>query len=306
MAGSGTAHLRAPEDTLLRVEHLVVEFPVGNTGLVVNAVSDVSFDVRRGETLGLVGESGCGKSTTGRAVLQLPKPTSGKVLLEGHDITASTGDDLRAVRSQLQMIFQDPISSLNPRRTVADVVAEPLVVRWLESFPRSPVARGWEAYAPWLVRLWNRLWAWGRWTLPILAVAALTWIVGTRAQGSGPVGGPEPTGVAGALAHLVDVTPFIAVPGLVLLAPFVIAFAVTAALWLVLVLAMPFAAIPRTIAVRRDRARFRAEADAKVRDVLDTVGLDPDVAMPKRPHEFSGGQCQRICIARALVVDPRS
>ena len=86
MAGSGTAHLRAPDDVLLRVEHLVVDFPVGRTGLSVHAVADVSFDVAAGETLGLVGESGCGKSSTGRAVVQSPPPTAGRVLLDGVDL----------------------------------------------------------------------------------------------------------------------------------------------------------------------------------------------------------------------------
>ncbi|MPY94909.1 MAG: ATP-binding cassette domain-containing protein [Acidimicrobiia bacterium] len=303
MAGSGTAHLRRPDEVLLRVENLVVEFPVGNTGLKVNAVSDVSLDLRPGETLGLVGESGCGKSTTGRAIMQLPKPTSGHVLLDGQDITTATGVDLRAARSQMQMIFQDPISSLNPRRRVAGIVAEPLTVRWLDSFPHSPVSRAWEAYTRRLVGWWYHLWRWGRLTLPLLILAALTWVVGTRAAESA---GPEEelSGIAEALSKLVDVTPFVAVPAAALAAPFVAAFAATAAVWLVLVVVMPIAAIPRTVKVRRDRPRFRREADAKVREVLDTVGLDPDIAMPKRPHEFSGGQCQRICIARALVLDP--
>ena len=80
MAGTGKAHLRDDDDIVLRVEDLVVEFPVGRTGLVVNAVSGISLDVRRGETLGLVGESGCGKSTTGRAIMQLPRPTSGSIV----------------------------------------------------------------------------------------------------------------------------------------------------------------------------------------------------------------------------------
>ena len=87
MAGTGKAHLRDGDDIVLRVEDLVVEFPVGRTGLVVNAVSGISLDVRRGETLGLVGESGCGKSTTGRAIMQLPRPTSGSVTFEGQDMT---------------------------------------------------------------------------------------------------------------------------------------------------------------------------------------------------------------------------
>ncbi|MEY2571729.1 MAG: peptide/nickel transport system ATP-binding protein, partial [Acidimicrobiaceae bacterium] len=87
MAGSGTAHLRAPEAALLRAEDLTVEFPVGHKGVKVHAVSGISLDVLEGETLGLVGESGCGKSTTGRALMQLPRPTSGRVLFEGRDLT---------------------------------------------------------------------------------------------------------------------------------------------------------------------------------------------------------------------------
>ena len=112
MAGSGTAHLRNTGETLLRAENLVVEFPVGRTGLKVHAVSDVSIDVREGETLGLVGESGCGKSTTGRALMQLPRPTGGDVIYNGTDLTELSGPDLRRLRPEMQMIFQDPISSL--------------------------------------------------------------------------------------------------------------------------------------------------------------------------------------------------
>ena len=122
MAGTGTAHLR--DDVLLRVEDLVVEFKT-KAG-VVHAVSGISLDVREGETLGLVGESGCGKSTTGRAIMQLPPPTSGQVLFEGVDLATLSGQQLREVRTRLQFIFQDPISSLNPRRKVKDIVAEPL------------------------------------------------------------------------------------------------------------------------------------------------------------------------------------
>ncbi|MEO7555408.1 MAG: oligopeptide/dipeptide ABC transporter ATP-binding protein [Acidimicrobiales bacterium] len=181
MAGTGTAHLRPAADALLRAEHLTVEFPVSRS-LKVHAVSDISIDVRAGETLGLVGESGCGKSTTGRALMQLPRPTSGSVLFDGVDLTTLGSQALRALRPQLQLIFQDPISSLNPRRSVGDIVVEPL-------------------------RIWGR---------------------GTR-----------------------------------------------------------------------------AEQAAKVDEVLEAVGLDPAVARPKRPHEFSGGQCQRICIARALVLEPK-
>jgi peptide/nickel transport system ATP-binding protein len=181
MAGSGTAHLRPPDDTLLRAENLVVEFPVGHTGLKVHAVSDVSLDIKEGETLGLVGESGCGKSTTGRALVQMPKPTSGEVLFEGKELTGLTGSDLREVRPRMQMIFQDPISSLNPRRRVFDIVAEPL-------------------------RIWKR--------------------------------GDKDS--------------------------------------------------------QRDI----------VNETLEAVGIPPDSAN-RRPHQFSGGQCQRISIARAVVLDPK-
>jgi peptide/nickel transport system ATP-binding protein len=182
VAGSGTAHLRAPEDALLRVEELVVEFPVGRTGLKVNAVTNVSLDVLPGETLGLVGESGCGKSTTGKAIMQLPRPQSGKVMFDGNDMTKLEGDELRRTRTLMKMIFQDPISSLNPRRRVRDIVGEPLAI----------------------------------------------WGAGNS----------------------------------------------------------------------RDR-------QLKVREVLEAVGLDYDTASHRRPHEFSGGQCQRISVARALALEPR-
>ena len=181
MAGSGTAHLRPAEDSLLRAENLVVEFPVGSTGLRVNAVSGISLDLRAGETLGLVGESGSGKSTTGRALMQMPRPTAGRVVFDGVDLTSLPRRELRSIRPRMQMIFQDPISSLNPRRRVGDIVAEPL-------------------------RIWRR---------------------GTE-----------------------------------------------------------------------------AEQRALVDRTLEDVGIDPEAARSRRPHEFSGGQCQRICIARSLVLDP--
>lgn len=127
MAGIGTAHLRDAEQSIIRVEHLIVEFPAPR-GQKVHAVSDISFDVLPGETLGIVGESGCGKSTTGRALLQLPKPTSGKVVFEGVDLTGLTSEAMRQVRTKMQVIFQDPISSLYPRRTVAELVLEPLAI----------------------------------------------------------------------------------------------------------------------------------------------------------------------------------
>jgi len=180
MAGTGTAHLRSDDDVLLRIEDLVVEFKT--SAGVVHAVSGISLDVREGETLGLVGESGCGKSTTGRAIMQLPAPTGGRVLFEGSDLAALSGQQLREVRTRLQFIFQDPISSLNPRRKVKDIVAEPL-------------------------RIWKR--------------------------------GSD------------------------------------------------------------------AEQTARVSEVLEAVGLDPTLAADKRPHQFSGGQCQRISIARSLVLEPK-
>jgi len=187
MAGGGTAHLRDPSacEVVLRVENLVQEFPAGG-GRVVHAVSDVSLDAVRGETLGVVGESGCGKSTTAKAVVQLPPPTGGRVLMSPGtpsevDMVVLKGKALRDVRPRMQMIFQDPISSLNPRRSVYDIVGEGLAI-------------------------------WG--------------------DGDGP--------------------------------------------------------------------RRRARID----EVLHAVGIDPAVAATRRAHQFSGGQCQRISIARAVAMDP--
>ena len=167
------------DDPVLTVENLVVEFKSGRQ--TVHAVSDVSFSVKYGETLGLVGESGCGKTTTGRALIQVQPPTSGAVTYRGQNLSALSSRQLRRIRTKIQMIFQDPISSLNPRRRVRDIVAEPLVI-------------------------------WGRGT--------------------------------------------------------------------------------------------KEERTAKVREMLEAVGIDPDAAGDRRPGEFSGGQCQRISIARALMSDP--
>jgi peptide/nickel transport system ATP-binding protein len=147
----------------------------------VQAVSGVSFDVFEGETLGLVGESGCGKSTTARAIMQLPPPTAGSIVFEGRDLTTLASGDLRRVRRRLQMVFQDPISSLNPRRAVQDIIGEPL----------------------------------------------RTWHEGTKDQ-------------------------------------------------------------------RRQ----------KVEELMTAVGLDHALVGRRRRSEFSGGQCQRISIARALALDP--
>jgi len=121
------------KETLLQVDDLVMHFPIYR-GVIqrqvgaVRAVDGVSFDIERGETLGLVGESGCGKSTTGRTILQLYRPTAGAVQFENVDLVHLKGEELRKIRRKMQMIFQDPYASLNPRMTVADIVGEPLVV----------------------------------------------------------------------------------------------------------------------------------------------------------------------------------
>ena len=109
---------------LLQIRDLVVSFKKGRQK--VQAVSGISFDVFEGETLGIVGESGCGKSTTGRAIIQIEKPTSGSVMFDDTELTALPRSALRRARTGIQLIFQDPISSLNPRRRIKDIVAEPL------------------------------------------------------------------------------------------------------------------------------------------------------------------------------------
>ena len=167
-------------EPLLSVEDLHVSFSRGN--VTVQAVAGITFSMRQGETLGLVGESGCGKSTTGRAIVQVEKATSGKIRFGETELTALNRGDLRTLRTQVQMIFQDPISSLNPRRRVVDIVSEPLTI----------------------------------------------WKIGTK-----------------------------------------------------------------------------EERVAAANDMLDQVGIDPFVNGSRRPREFSGGQCQRISIARALVMRPK-
>ena len=147
-----------------------------------DAISDINFDLSDGETLGLVGESGCGKSTIGRSIMQLPAPTQGSVIFQGTELTSLSHSKLRAFRRRLQIIFQDPVSSLNPRRKVKDIVAEPLSI---------------------------------------------------------------------------------------------------------------------------DGIGTRAERYEKVAEMLSAVGVDPNHAMERRPHQFSGGQCQRISIARALISEPK-
>ncbi|WP_339950817.1 ABC transporter ATP-binding protein [uncultured Albimonas sp.] len=175
-----TRAARPATEGFLEIRGLSVEHPLRG-GRRVHAVSDLDLSIAKGETLGLVGESGCGKSSAARAILQLPRPTRGSVRLDGQELTALSGGALRRARRRFQMIFQDPIASLNPRRTVAEIVSAPLEI-----------------------------------------------------AGEGD-------------------------------------------------------------------ARTRRET---VEEMLELVGLDPRHAMDRRPHEFSGGQCQRISIARALALRP--
>ena len=144
-AGASTA-TGAPRETLIRVSNLVKHYDsrrgawgrlTGNPGALVQAVNGVSLDIGRGETVGLIGESGCGKSTLGRAILRLHEPTSGRVEFDGVDVTALSGQQLKAMRRRMQIIFQDPYASLNPRKTVAEIVGLPLKLHG--------VARGSEA-----------------------------------------------------------------------------------------------------------------------------------------------------------------
>jgi oligopeptide transport system ATP-binding protein len=124
---------------LLDVQNLQMHFPI-TRGIIfqrqvgaIKAVDGIDFELYRGETLGLVGESGCGKSTTGRAILQLHRPTAGNVIFEGKDLTKTKGEELRKMRRRMQMIFQDPYASLNPRMTVGSIVGEPLEVHGIGS-----------------------------------------------------------------------------------------------------------------------------------------------------------------------------
>ncbi|SDN94799.1 oligopeptide transport system ATP-binding protein [Paenibacillus sp. yr247] len=125
-------------NTLLEVKGLKKYFPIrsglfGKTHNYVKAVDDVSFDVKEGETLGIVGESGCGKSTTGRSIIRLIEPSEGTILFQGEDMTALKGDALRRKRRDLQIIFQDPFASLNPRMTIGSILEEPLYIHGLGS-----------------------------------------------------------------------------------------------------------------------------------------------------------------------------
>jgi len=129
-----TTNGNGKHDTLLKVQNLKMYFPI-TKGIIfqkhvgdIKAVDDITFEIKRGETLGLVGESGCGKSTTGRAILQLYRPTGGKVEFEDKELTTLKGEGMRRMRRHMQMIFQDPYASLNPRMTVGSIIGEPLEV----------------------------------------------------------------------------------------------------------------------------------------------------------------------------------
>src|SRR5439155_6395515 len=128
---SETQRTGIQEEHLVEVRDMKVYFPV-TAGILfrrkvadVRAVDGISFHIKRGETLGLVGESGCGKSTTGRAILQLHRPTSGSVKFEGRELTKMGNRELRGVRKDMQIVFQDPYASLNPRWRINDIVSEP-------------------------------------------------------------------------------------------------------------------------------------------------------------------------------------
>jgi len=131
------AHRDGPDYSappILQVRNLKKYFPIRKGAIfakevgAVKAVDDISFDLWPGETLGMVGESGCGKSTTGRAILQLHKPTAGSVVFQGQELTTLSNQQMRPVRRDMQIVFQDPYASLNPRMTVGNIIAEPLVI----------------------------------------------------------------------------------------------------------------------------------------------------------------------------------
>ena len=136
-AAQPAAQATTDSSILLEVKHLKMYFPV-TSGIIiqkkvadVKAVDDVSFFIRKGETLGLVGESGCGKTTTGRAILQLYKPSAGEIVYEGRNLCKISGGEMRAMRKKMQIIFQDPYGSLNPRMTCGSIIGEPLIVHHL-------------------------------------------------------------------------------------------------------------------------------------------------------------------------------
>ena len=137
-------------EDLLKVEGLKQYYPVSDglfgTKAFVKAVDGVDFEVKKGEVFGIVGESGCGKSTLGKAICKLIEPTDGKIILDGEDIRGYNSKKMRSVRKKVQMVFQDPYASLNPRMSIHDILAEPLMITMPEGIPTSsPAARGRES-----------------------------------------------------------------------------------------------------------------------------------------------------------------
>ena len=120
-------------ETILKIENLVKHFPTGKGKRgekeVVKAVDGISFELKAGETIGLVGESGCGKTTAGRTILKLVEPTSGKIIFEDKDITDYSSSKMRVIRAQMQIIFQDPYSALNPRQTIGKIISAPFEIQ---------------------------------------------------------------------------------------------------------------------------------------------------------------------------------
>ncbi len=128
MENGSSAAIQTPQTQLVNVKGLVKHFPVEGSDDVVRAVDGVSFAIMRGETLGLVGESGCGKSTVGRCLLRLIEPTAGQIEFAGRDVLALGKNEMRQLRREMQIVFQDPYASLNPRMKVGDIIGEPLVI----------------------------------------------------------------------------------------------------------------------------------------------------------------------------------
>jgi oligopeptide transport system ATP-binding protein len=138
MTEQRTQTMTAPSDDLVQVRNLKMYFPVTEGAVIprvvanVKAVNGISFSIKRGETLGLVGESGCGKTTTGRCILQLETPTEGEIIFDGQDLCKLDRRGMRPLRQRIQVIFQDPYSSLNPRMKIGDIIAEPMMVHKTE------------------------------------------------------------------------------------------------------------------------------------------------------------------------------
>jgi oligopeptide/dipeptide ABC transporter ATP-binding protein len=310
MAGSGTAHLRPEGEALLRVDNLVVEFPVGHSGLKVHAVSNISLDVKDGETLGLVGESGCGKSTTGKAIMQLPPPNGGRVQFEGHEMTSLHGDELRRTRTRMKMIFQDPISSLNPRRKVEDIISEGLRIA-TEFEQRTDETPGILNLAAILAFVLGGIAAVGviitliasifsglslAGLLVLLVLVAAVGVVGFWWYWIGMGLRAQIRGARSAAFTLAGV--FFVLSGVLLLAgvyPAGLALLITIALVVLLL----------TPAARNAFPGKPPGLDEKIDEMMATVGLDPGLQRGRRPFEFSGGQCQRISIARAVITEPK-